>query len=268
MINRYGFNSEGLEAAKERLQALRARQGTFSGFPRGLVGVNLGKNKTSEDAAGDYAQGVTALGPYADYLVINISSPNTPGLRALQSKSELVALVKAVKATRDGMKWENGRGPPPLLVKIAPDLTEADKSDIASVALGLGVDGLIVSNTTIERPQAIAGHRNGQESGGLSGAPLFEPSTQVLRDMYRLTGGKIPIIGVGGVASGRDAYEKIRAGASLVELYTSFVYEGPSLIPRIKRELAAYLKADGFASIAEAVGADFAATDIKNKKKK
>lgn len=153
------------------------------------------------------------------------------------------------------MSW-GAQGPPPLLVKIAPDLTETDKVDIAAVVLKHNIDGLIVSNTTIERPGPIATHPHGGEAGGLSGAPLFEPSTEVLRDMYRLTKGKLPIIGVGGVSTGRDAYDKIRAGASLVELYSSLVYDGPALVPRIKKELAACLEADGFKNVAQAVGAD------------
>lgn len=254
VINRYGFNSDGIEQVKTRLEKVKHAENS----QRGLIGVNLGKNKTSTDAAADYAAGVAALGPFADYLVINISSPNTPGLRALQSRAELENLVKAVKKARDALprKDTGSLGPPPLLVKIAPDLTEADKSDIAAVALRQGVDGLIVSNTTIQRPGPIATHVHGQEAGGLSGAPLYEMSTACLRDIYRLTKGKIPIIGVGGVSSGRDVYDKVRAGASLVEVYTAFSYDGPSFVPRVKSELAECLKADGFASVAEAVGAD------------
>ena len=229
------------------------------------MGVNLGKNKTSPDAAADYCTGVAKLGPFADYLVINISSPNTPGLRALQSRSELEALVRAVQRARDALENADGealdgyteRVPrPPLLVKIAPDLTEQDKADIAAVALRYGIDGLIVSNTTITRPGEIPDHPDGNETGGLSGAPLFEMSTNTLRDMYKLTKGKIPIVGVGGVASGKDAYEKIRAGASLVELYTAFAYDGPALIPRMKAELAECLQRDGFKTVAEAVGTE------------
>jgi len=267
VINRYGFNSEGVDTVQGRLAALRKKQYEeqqqegVSRFPVGIVGVNLGKNKTSPDAAADYTTGVYKLGPYADYLVINISSPNTPGLRALQSRAELENLVKAVKAARD-IQWNknknalNGGTPPPLLIKIAPDLTEADKADIAAVVMKQGVDGLIISNTTIERPGSIPDHPHGKETGGLSGAPLFEPSTAVLRDMYKLTKGKIPIIGVGGVSTGQDAYDKIKAGASLVELYSAFTYAGPSLVPRMKKELAQCLRKDGYESVAEAVGAD------------
>eukprot|EP00884_Botryococcus_braunii_P017331 jgi/Botrbrau1/4281/Bobra.0390s0021.1 len=254
VINRFGFNSSGIDVVRSNLAAYRGRAQT-GGRPPGLVGVNLGKNKTSEDAAQDYCLGVSKLGQYADYLVINVSSPNTPGLRALQGRKELQMLVQKVKATRDAMQWGRG-GPPPLLIKIAPDLTDADKEDVAAVALRQGVDGLIISNTTISRPLDVAGHPCGDEAGGLSGAPLLDMSTEVLRDMYRLTKGRLPLIGVGGIFSGEDAYKKIRAGASLVQLYTGLAYEGPAVIPRIKRELADCLQRDGFKSVGDAVGVD------------
>lgn len=247
VINRLGFNNGGQDGAARRL-ANRARPG------RGPVGINLGKNKDSTDAAADYRAGVRALGPLADYLVVNVSSPNTPGLRALQGRAPLAELLTAVLAARRELA-EAGQGSPPLLLKIAPDLTEEDRADIAAVALELGLDGLIVSNTTIARPPGLPADL-ARETGGLSGAPLLAPSTEVLRAMARLTGGRIPLIGVGGIASGADAYAKIRAGASLVQLYTALIYDGPALIGRIKRDLAALLKADGFGSVAEAVGAD------------
>ena len=243
VINRMGFNNDGLGAVAARLA--RRNSGEIA---NGIVGANLGKNKDSADAAADYAAGVRALGPHADYLVINVSSPNTPGLRALQGRASLEALIAAVRGARAGNS-------PPILLKIAPDLTEADKQDIAEVAIVSGLDGLIVSNTTIARPETLRGASR-TETGGLSGRPLFGPSTGVLADMYRLTGGKLPLIGVGGIASAEDAYAKIRAGASLLQLYTALVYEGIGLIPRIKSELAARLRADGFTNIARAVGAD------------
>lgn len=280
LINRYGFNSQGVDAVQRNLQDFReqqaaellrlqrqhqeAKQQADSGaelqvphpqWPKGLLAVNLGKNKESEDAAADYAMGVRKLGHYADILVVNISSPNTPGLRALQGRKQLEALIKRVKQTRDHMQWGRS-GPPPLLVKIAPDLTEADKSDIAAVSMKLGIDGLIISNTTITRPGGVVDHPTGNEAGGLSGKPLFELSTQVLSDMYRLTKGQMPIIGCGGVSSGEDAYRKIRAGATLVELYTGLAYEGPALVPRLKKQLAACLEADGFTSVQDAIGYD------------
>lgn len=244
VINRMGFNNDGLEAVAARL-LLRDRKA-------GIVGANLGKNKTTEDAAADYEIGVRRLAPLADYLVINVSSPNTPGLRALQGKAPLAALIdRSLKARAAAMPTHA----PPLLLKIAPDLTDDDKADIAAVALESGIDGLIVSNTTIARPAGLDASY-ATEAGGLSGAPLFEPSTAVLGDMYRLTGGKLPIIGVGGIGNAEQAYAKIRAGASLVQLYSALVFEGPALIGRIKHGLAELLHRDGFASIAAAVGAD------------
>ena len=242
VINRMGFNNRGIAAMAERL---KGRDAT-----RGIVGINLGKNKDQTDAAADYAAGTRLLGPLADYLVINVSSPNTPGLRALQSRDALVALIAAVLAARAALPRH-----PPLLLKIAPDLIDADRQDIAEVALDSGLDGLIVSNTTIARPSGLDPRFAG-EAGGLSGRPLREPSTEVLRDLYRRTGGKLPIIGVGGVASAADAYAKIRAGASLVQIYSALVFEGPGLVRRIKDGLAALLAGDGFAHIAEAIGAD------------
>ncbi|GFR40465.1 hypothetical protein Agub_g1025, partial [Astrephomene gubernaculifera] len=255
VINRYGFNSLGADAVQDQLLAWERAVEKEPGIKRGPLGVNFGKNKSSKDAAQDYCIGLTRLGTHADYLVVNVSSPNTPGLRSLQGRKELEALVKQVKGTRDRMVWGPG-GPPPLLIKVAPDLSEPDKQDIAAVALACGVDGLIVSNTTIQRPGVVAEFAAAQEAGGLSGAPLFEMSTAVLADMYRLTGGRLPLVGCGGVSSGEDAYRKIRAGASLVQLYTAFAYEGPALIPQVKRELAECLARDGFSSVAEAVGAD------------
>jgi dihydroorotate dehydrogenase len=244
IINRMGFNSKGLAAAAGRLS-----QRAVSGERRGIVGVNLGKNKDSLDASADYRAGVAALGGHADYIVVNVSSPNTPGLRALQDRAALSALVDAVLEARRALPGRR----PPLLVKIAPDLVDKELEDVAAVALGGGIDGLIVSNTTIERPAHLASRHAG-ERGGLSGRPLFAPSTAILARMYRLTEGRLPLVGVGGISTGAGAYEKVRQGASLVQLYTAFVYEGPGLIARIKRDLAAHLRADGFRSLADAVG--------------
>jgi dihydroorotate dehydrogenase len=239
VINRYGFNSEGIDAVAARL-VRRAR--------RGVLGVNLGKNKETADAAEDYAAGAAALARFADYLVVNVSSPNTPGLRALQDRGVLDALIARVQAALPTPA-------PPLLVKIAPDMAAEDLADIAAVARARRLDGIIVSNTTIARPPELRDAARG-EAGGLSGRPLFAPSTVVLREMRRLTGGDIALIGVGGVGSGADAYAKIRAGATLVQLYTALVYDGPGLVARIKRDLAALLRRDGFRSLAEAVGVD------------
>ncbi|HLI12343.1 MAG TPA: quinone-dependent dihydroorotate dehydrogenase [Alphaproteobacteria bacterium] len=244
LINRLGFNNDGLEAVADRLR--RRRRGS------GILGANLGKNKDSADAAADYRRGVLALARHADYLVVNVSSPNTPGLRALQGREPLDALLAAVQAARAEAVAAGG---PPILLKIAPDLTAEDCRDIAEVVLARKLDGLIIGNTTITRPADLRGRHRG-EAGGLSGRPLFPLATERLAEMYRLTGGRIPLIGTGGVASGAQAYAKIRAGAALVQLYTGLVYEGPGLVRRIKRELAALLRRDGFAGVAAAVGAD------------
>ncbi|XP_013394866.1 dihydroorotate dehydrogenase (quinone), mitochondrial [Lingula anatina] len=222
--------------------------------PRRILGINLGKNKESENAVTDYVEGVHKFGQVADYLVINISSPNTPGLRDLQGKQQLQELIDNVLEARNQLQCKRK---PPLLVKIAPDLTEQDKIEIAAVLArpNKSVDGLIISNTTVSRPPSLQS-KSKDETGGLSGAPLKELSTQTLRDMYKLTQGRLPIIGVGGVASGEDAYEKIKAGASLVQLYTALSYEGPPIVDRIRRELDELLEKDGYSSVTEAVGFD------------
>ncbi len=246
VINRLGFAGEGVEAAKRRLVRWRAQGGV------GILGVNLGKNRDSADAAADYAEGTRALAALADYLVINVSSPNTPGLRALQGRAELEGLVQAVRAA---LAEARPGDPLPVLVKVAPDLEADDLADIAAVALEQGIDGLIATNTTIGRPPDLTGRHRG-ETGGLSGRPLFTLSTRVLAELRRLTAGRVPLVGVGGVASGAEAYAKIRAGACLVQLYTGLIYQGPALVPRIKAELAALLRRDGFNSVGDAVGAD------------
>jgi dihydroorotate dehydrogenase len=246
LINRLGFNSAGLDQLVARLEQRRARN------RGGIVGVNLGRNRHSSDEIGDYVTGIRRGAPLADYLVVNVSSPNTPGLRALQARGALEALLQAVLQARA----ETGARPP-LLVKIAPDLTPAECEDIAGVALAVGIDGLIVSNTTSSRSPDLKS-RAASEVGGLSGHPLLAPSTEVLGRMYRLTEGRLPLIGVGGVASAADAYAKIRAGASLVQLYTALVYGGPSLLAEIKTGLAELLRRDGFGSVAAAVGTDHA----------
>jgi dihydroorotate dehydrogenase len=242
LINRLGFNNEGLPAVTARLTARRGRGG--------LVGANVGKNRDTLDDSADYVQGVTALAPLVDYLVVNVSSPNTPGLRELQRKNRVTALIEKLVAARASVMPAN---PPPLLVKIAPDLTAAERSDLAAAALATRIDGLIVANTTVARPATLRSPE-AHEPGGLSGRPLFAASTALLAEMYRLTAGKVPIIGVGGISSGADAYEKIRAGASLVQLYTALVYRGPGLVQRIKLELAELLARDGFVSLSEAIG--------------
>jgi dihydroorotate dehydrogenase len=239
IVNRMGFNSSGLDAVIGRLSR---RPHT------GIVGINLGVNRDTRDAAADYAEGIRRVAGLADYLVVNISSPNTPGLRDLQRRTILESLLRPLLHMRDEVA-----GRVPLLVKIAPDLSPAEREDIASVALGTGIDGLVVSNTTVDRPAGLVS-RNAQQAGGLSGRPLFAASTALLSDMYRLTRGQLPLIGVGGVASASDAYAKILAGAHLVQLYTALVFAGPHLVSQIKKGLADLLRRDGFASIAEAIG--------------
>lgn len=238
LINRLGFNNGGQAAALTRL----ARRRTV-----GIVGVNIGANKDSADRIGDYRTGVRAMKKVADYLTVNISSPNTPGLRALQDPRALAELLAAVVA-------ERGAGGPPVFLKLAPDLEPADIDDIARVSIDGGIDGLIVSNTTISRPALRSRHAG--EAGGLSGAPLKQLASQRLRDFRAAAGNALPLIAAGGIASGADAYERIRAGASLVQLYTALVYEGPGLARRIRRDLRTLVQRDGFANLAEAVGVD------------
>jgi dihydroorotate dehydrogenase len=253
VINRMGFNSAGHDAVLRRLDRYRRR--TRRTGP--LIGVNLGKNRDSEDAAADYAAGILRFSGLADYLVVNISSPNTPGLRGLQAAAPLRGLLARLAEAR-----EQGSTRPPLLVKVAPDLAPEERAAISEIALEAAMDGLVVGNTTVGRPpELVSRHR--AESGGLSGRPLFDLSTEVLADFARLTQGRLLLVGVGGVASGADAYAKIRAGASLVQLYTALIYEGPGLVRRIKSELAALLVRDGWSSVTEAVGSDLTAPSTK-----
>ncbi|UTW50807.1 quinone-dependent dihydroorotate dehydrogenase [bacterium SCSIO 12827] len=245
VINRMGFNNGGHDAMAARLSKFRA-----GSMGLGIAGVNLGRNKDSSDEVQDYVLGVERLGAMASYLVVNVSSPNTPGLRTLQDRGPLTALLTAVKAARDGLANR-----PPLLVKIAPDLASADLEDIAAVAADVGIDGIIATNTTISRPAGLRDSQKGQ-IGGLSGAPLKAMAKSVISDLYQLVGRDIPLIGVGGIATGADAYARIRAGASLVQIYSALVFEGPYLAARIAAELADLLERDGFKSVAAAVGAD------------
>ncbi len=318
VINRFGFNSEGVDRVKEHLREYRHEFGgrgsetidstasdrdekdTIMEENRkpnnyflwavgwawsrlmttksrtGVLGVNLGKNKTSNDEVGvsshillhsfasklrvlltfvtihaqDYIVGIRELGPSADYLVINVSSPNTPGLRSLQQRELLHNLLTHTLKARDEFAPHA-----PLFVKLAPDLTIDEMKDVASVIIDTGVDGMIVSNTTNVRPESlISKHRI--ESGGLSGAPIKDRSTECIRLMYKLTEGKVPIIGVGGVGSGRDAYDKLKAGASLVQVYSMMVYEGPGVVSRIRKELADIILENGYKSVEDVVGAE------------
>ncbi len=257
VINRLGFNNQGLEAVAARLRArgelvAQTRGGAERGG--GVVGANLGCNQGSADAVADYVAGLEALHDLVDYLVINVSSPNTPGLRELQERQPLDRLLEVLTEARARVRGPGARAVP-LLLKIAPDLDPGGVKAIAEVALARGVEGLVVSNTTTGAREGLKS-RHRREAGGLSGAPLFDPATDLLREMYRLTGGRLTLIGTGGVASGRDAYAKLRAGASLVQLYTALVFEGPGLIARLKAELAQALRGDGFESLSQAIGAD------------
>jgi dihydroorotate dehydrogenase len=249
VINRIGCNSHGSKVVSDRIKCFRDK--SKEGERGGVLGINIAKNKTSKDGAKDYVEACKRLADKADYIVINVSSPNTPGLRKLQAGKELSKILVHMKKTLD--TFAPGV---PLVVKVAPDLTLADKKQIAKVCLRHRVDGLIVSNTTISRPESVLSRASGNETGGLSGKPLCKISTELIKEMYELTGGKIPIIGCGGVSTGSDVYDKIKAGASLVQLYTALVYEGPALIPKLKRELSECLLRDGYASVEDACGAD------------
>ncbi|PZO73303.1 MAG: dihydroorotate dehydrogenase (quinone) [Sphingomonas taxi] len=236
VINRLGFNNGGLDGALPRAQSAKRN---------GILGINVGANKDATDRTADYVHGVTRAAPHADYITINISSPNTPGLRDLQHGAALRNLLAACTAAK---------GTTPIFLKVAPDLDPADIDDIARAALDNRIDALIVNNTTISRPGLRSA--NAKETGGLSGAPLGPLARQRLSDFRKATGAAIPLISVGGIDSGAEAYARLRAGASLVQLYTALVYEGPGLPARILRELDALLKRDGFAKVTDAVGVD------------
>ena len=239
VINRMGFNNDGVE----RFAANLGRRGA------GIVGANIGANKDAEDRIGDYVTGLTRLWGLADYFTVNVSSPNTPGLRALQTGAALQALVGRIAEARKPLD-----GHAPVFLKVAPDLHGAEIEAIAEAVAGAGFDGIIVGNTTLSRPDELASAHRG-EAGGLSGAPLMARSTRVLADFHAVAKGRFVLIGVGGIASGADAYAKIRAGASAVQLYSALAFQGPGLVTAIRCDLQARLAADGFASLAEAVGA-------------
>lgn len=244
IINRMGFNNQGMEAFWQHLKHHKT----------GIVGANIGKNKTTANATTDYLTLLERLYGLSDYITINISSPNTPGLRLLQERGEFDNLLMSIMQRRDELAQNFGKKIP-VVVKMAPDVTWQDQEGIAEVVLTRKVDGLIISNTTVELRQNLQSpHKS--ETGGLSGAPLFTLSTEVLRSMYKLTKGKVPVIGVGGVQNADDAYAKIKAGASLVQIYTAFIYQGFGLVEEIKRGLAERLAADGLKNIAEAIGVD------------
>jgi dihydroorotate dehydrogenase len=238
IINRLGFNNDGQEAALARLK----------GGSGGIVGVNLGAGRDSTDRIGDYAEGIAHMAPVANYFTVNISSPNTPGLRDLQAPEALALLLKRVQDARAASV-----GKPPLLVKLAPDLVDEDLPEIVRVILDHGADGIVVSNTTLSR-EGLGDVSFAKEAGGLSGRPLFARATRMLARVYRLAEGRLPLIGVGGIDSGASALAKIEAGASLVQLYTGLVFEGPSLIGRMKQALIAAIEHAGAKDLGPLIG--------------
>ncbi|VDP03789.1 unnamed protein product [Soboliphyme baturini] len=257
VINRCGFNNAGYEHVAENLRRFWASSSLSKVSRNGIstavcVGVSLGKNRDSTDFVSDYCSGLEKFDSLADYFVLNVSSPNTYGLRNLQYKKDLQVLLKAAAKVRAANPVLQQK---PVLLKVSPDLTEAEKKDIAALCLDKrsSIDGLIISNTTISRPATLRSGLSG-ELGGLSGAPLKYLALQCVRDFYRLTKGKVPIIGCGGIESGKDAYDFIKAGASLVQLYTAIVYNGFPVVGTVKRELSELLKQDGFSRVEDAVG--------------
>lgn len=248
VINRMGFPNIGLDGFMDNLSAFLSRKPR----PFGVLGINIGMNKDQTTPSLDYTALIKALGPMADYLTINISSPNTPGLRNLQEKGPLGELIQDVQAER---RRSCGPNPPPILIKFAPDLTDEQIQDIAEVLLAYKVDGIIVSNTTLTRPESLPAEF-AVEKGGLSGAPLTRISTEAIRKFYAATNGQIPIIGVGGIGNADDAYAKVKAGASLIQIYSALVFQGPQLIKSINDGLVTRLKADGYKTLSQAVGAD------------
>eukprot|EP01068_Selenidium_serpulae_P007752 Selendium_serpulae@DN4796_c0_g1_i1.p1 len=256
VINRYGFNSAGSEVAVKSLEAQVAKRHALAETAHGVIGVNLGKNKTTTDVVSDFAMGAAQLAPLADYLVVNLSSPNTPGLRALQNPRDLRQIVMGVReAAGQACEAAGRRAVPPLAVKLSPDLGEEDKTELAKVLSELRIDAMVISNTTLERPKTLKDSKVAHESGGLSGAPLKPFSLKLIKDMYRLTGGQIPIIACGGISSGADALDAIELGASLVQIYTMMIYEGPIAARKLKDELEHELFRRGYSDLASAVGA-------------
>ena len=241
VINRMGFNNRGMERFASRLES-RKRQG--------ILGINIGANKNSPDRKADYRAAFARLAQFAAFVTVNVSSPNTPGLRNLQDKEELEQLLALLIEERSRLTQRV-----PLLLKIAPDISPAGLDDLTTVALASGIEGLVVSNTSIARPATLA-DPCAHESGGLSGKPLFIPSTALLKEARKRVGTRLVLVGVGGVSSGADAYTKIRAGASLVQLYTALAFEGPALIARLKKELLETMTRDDIVHIGDAVGLD------------
>ncbi len=245
IINHLGFNNNGSLKVLEKLKSLY----TNKSF-QGVVGINIGKNKNSIDSVEDYLFCLQKLGGYGSYITINVSSPNTPGLRELQLRGQIENLVKKIKTRQKESELLIDK---PIFIKISPDLDDEQLRDIALMSLANNIDGLIISNSTIKRPNSL-NSSNKNEIGGLSGKPLFLDSTIVLKKMFVLTNGQIPLIGVGGVSTGSECYEKIKSGANLIQLYTSLIYQGPKVISKIKIELVDLIKTDGYKNIKEVVG--------------
>jgi len=245
IINHLGFNNKGVEYAAKKLKKLN-----LNSLSKGIVGINIGKNKNSSNYIDDYSYCLEKLGPLAHYVTINVSSPNTPGLRDIQNRGQIEKLVEELKIKKNKLPTLENI---PIFFKISPDLNEEQIRDIALMSLANNIDGLVLSNSTLDRPKTlISDFKN--EIGGLSGKPLFLKSTLILKKMYKLTNGQIPLIGVGGVSNGFECYEKIKSGASLVQLYSALTYEGPSIILKILSELINLLKTDGYQNIKEAIG--------------
>ena len=247
IINHLGFNNKGATYVAKKLRKLN-----LNPLSKGIVGINIGKNKHSSNYLDDYTYCLEKLGPFAHYVTINISSPNTPGLLDLQNRGQIETLVQAIKDTKNNLLSLEKT---PIFYKIGPDMNEEQIRDIALMSLANNIDGLVISNSTVERLSTLNSALK-NEIGGLSGKPLFLKSTLMLKKMYTLTNGQIPIIGVGGISNGLECYEKIKAGASLVQLYTALTFEGPKLIYKILNELVNLLKTDGYKNIKEAIGKD------------
>ena len=245
VINHLGFNNKGSEYAQKKL-----REMNLNALSKGIVGINIAKNHDTTNYLDDYNYCLEKLGPFAHYVTVNISSPNTPGLRDLQNRGQIESLVQTLKDKKNSTPALEST---PIFFKIAPDMNEEQIRDIALMSLANNIDGLVISNSTIDRPETLkSSFRN--EVGGLSGTPLFLKSTLILKKMYSLTNGQIPLIGVGGISNGLECYEKIKAGASLVQLYTAIIYKGPQIISKIKLDLTNSLKTDGYKNVKEAIG--------------
>ncbi len=246
VINRMGFPNQGLRVFKENIEDYL----NSNDINKAILGLNIGMNKDQTNPGDDYCNLISALNRYADYFTINISSPNTPGLRNLQQRDNLLPLIEQIKASQNKLDSDKK---PPLFIKLAPDLKDDEREEIAETLIEAHIDGVILSNTTLDRPEFLDHDFKGQ-AGGLSGAPLTQKSTKIIEDFYRYTKGQLPIIGVGGISNAQDAYDKICAGASCIQIYSALIFQGPDLIPSINKGILELLSNDGFSSISKAVG--------------